>query len=438
MNIDLRLHIENRERVRQNLGEGEALLLFGATHHLRNGDAEYSFRQDSNFLYISGLHEADTALFIVGGEAGSYTLFVTPKDKKKEIWTGTMVGLERAVSEYGADKSYPIGELKEKLVDLFGGISTLYYRFGESHSRDKLIQEATSAARRKSRKNYKVTPTRFVEPDSLLGPIRLIKSSLEINLMERAVDLTRDAHAAAMKIGFPGRMEYELESVISHTFRMGGGVGPSYESIVASGANACTLHYVNNDRKIVDGDLILIDAGCEYRGYAADVTRTFPASGTFTEPQRALYELVLKANCDVVELVAPGVRFCELQKLTIRILTEGLVGLGLLEGDVDKLIEDRAHERFYMHGVSHWLGLDVHDAGAYWENGDSIVLREGMVLTIEPGIYIQPDDLDAPEAYRGIGIRIEDDVLVTATGSRNLTAQIPKSIEDIELSLSSR
>ncbi len=436
--IDMDLYKDNRNRVLSNLAQGEALLLFGSNHHLRNGDAEYSFRQNSNFLYLTGLHESDVAVVLVGGEERNYTLFVTPKDKKREIWTGTMVGVEGAMTEYGADQSFPVVELKEKLAEIFGGIETLYYRFGEDHERDKLIQGAVAAASRKSRKTFEVTPSKFIDPDSLIGPIRLIKSAAEIALMERAASLTRDAHAAAMVMAAPGRMEFEVESVLSHTFRMGGGVGPSYESIVASGANACTLHYVKNDTEIRDGDLVLIDAGCEFLGYAADVTRTFPASGRFSEPQKRIYELVLKANIEVVEFVKPGVRFCELQEFTIRILTEGLVELGLLQGEVDQLIENRSYNRFYMHGVSHWLGLDVHDAGPYCENGDSIMLREGMALTIEPGIYVQADDMEAPERYRGIGIRIEDDILVTASGSRNLTAQIPKTIEEIELSIGSR
>ena len=438
MNIDMELYKDNRDRVSSQLKQGEALLLFGANHHLRNGDAEYSFRQSSNFLYLSGLHEADVALVLVGGDERRFILFVTPKDKKREIWTGTMVGVEGAVVDYGADVAFPITDLKGKLVELFGGIGTLYYRFGDNHERDQMVQSAVAGARRKARKSFAVTPTRFVDPDSLIGPIRLIKSAREIALMERAAALTRDAHAKAMAMAAPGRNEFEVEAVLAHTFRMGGGVGPSYESIVATGVNACTLHYVKNDTEIAAGDLVLIDAGCEFAGYAADVTRTFPASGRFTAPQRSLYEIVLRANIEVVNFVKPGVRFSELQQLTIRILTEGLIELGLLKGDADQLIEERAFDRFYMHGVSHWLGLDVHDAGPYCEDGESIALREGMALTIEPGLYVQADDMDAPAEYRGIGIRIEDDILVTKTGARNLTAQIPKSIEEIELSIGSR
>jgi len=411
---------------------GSAMLLFGAHHHLRNNDSEYRYRQHSDVLYTTGWTWPEVAVLLRPGAEQPTVMFVQPKDPEREVWTGLRPGPEGATSDFGADEAFPYGELGERLPALLQGIHTLYYAVAEDADRDALVMGAIRKARRTARRNGLAVPDAFIHPGRILHEQRLVKSEEELELLRRAAAITVEAHTAAMRRAAPGVGEHELEALIEYTFRSQGGNGPGYGTIVGSGPNACVLHYVDNDRTLEDGDLVLVDAGCEFGWYTADVTRTFPASGRFTEPQRALYQLVLDSQRAAIELARAGRRFSELQDAVVKVLTQGLVDLGILTGRVQDLIADQAYKRFYMHNVGHWLGLDVHDTGAYHVAGESRELRPGMVLTIEPGLYLAPDDEEVPEVFRGIGVRIEDDVLVTDGDPDVLTGALASSVEEIE------
>ncbi|MEY3209562.1 MAG: hypothetical protein RIT28_43 [Pseudomonadota bacterium] len=426
------LYAQHRQRALAALPDGEAILLFGAAPKGRNGDSEHRYRQDSHLLYLTGWTDPEVVVVLRGGEAPNFVMFVQPKDAVMEVWTGIRPGPEGATTLYGADEAHPIAELSKRLPELLVGFHTLHVRLGVHPQDDAVLMAALSAARKPARERQRVLPDAFVSPDRLLGQLRLIKSKEELTLMREAAAITHEAHVAAMRAGKPGAKEYELEALIEYNFRARGGDGPGYASIVGSGPNACILHHVKNDRQIQDGDLVLVDAGCERQGYTADVTRTFPASGTFSPAQREIYGLVLDVQRACIDLVRPTSTFKQVSDAAIRGLTEGMVRLGLLTGDVDTLIQEKSYKRYYMHGIGHWLGLDVHDVGAYVEGQSSSPLRPGAVITIEPGIYIPPDDAECPPQYRGIGVRIEDDVLVTEGDPDVLTASIPKEISDIE------
>jgi Xaa-Pro aminopeptidase len=411
---------------------GSAMLLFGAHHFLRNGDAEFGYRQDSDLWYLTGWRDPEVALLLVPGTEQPSMLFVQPKNPEMEVWTGIRPGPEGAVKVFGVDAAFDWDQLSKELQDRLQGIHTLYYAVGTDSERDHLVLGAIKAARRQIRINHKCLPDSFVHPGRILHELRLHKDEEEIALLRKAGEITGEAHKAAMKMAAPGVNESELHAAIDYTFRRKGGTGPGYSSIVGGGVNACTLHYIENNSDLNDGDLVLVDAGCELDNYTADVTRTFPVSGQFTEPQRAIYDLVLHANEVVIDLIRAGTPFKELQATCIRVLTEGLVSLEILKGDVDKLISDKAYHPFYMHGVSHYLGLDVHDVGLYAVDGESRLLAEGMVLTVEPGLYFAPDNQSVPKQFRGIGVRIEDDVLVGPKGPVVLTASTPKAMDEVE------
>ena len=409
------------------------MLLFGAHHHLRNGDAEYRFRQLSDLLYLCGWEDPEVAVLLRPDAEHPFTMFVQPKDPEREVWTGIREGPVGAKERYGADEAFVWGELGERLGDLLVGVHTLHYAAGEDAARDRTVLGAVASVRRKARDAFAPVPDAFVHPGRILHEMRLLKEPGEIALLRRAAQITSEAHVAAMKLAAPGVHEYELEALIDYTFKKHGGNGPGYTSIVGGGANACILHYITNREPLRDGDLCLIDAGCEYRFYTADVTRTWPVNGRFSPAQRELYELVLSTEVEVIAAAQPGaVRFMDLHDLAIRRLTEGMVALGLLEGDVDTLIEEKTYKRYYMHGTGHWLGMEVHDVGSYVAAGASRLLEPGMVFTVEPGLYVPPDDEQAPERFRGLGLRVEDDVLITAEGNEVLTAACPKSVEDLE------
>ncbi|MCB9758828.1 MAG: aminopeptidase P N-terminal domain-containing protein [Alphaproteobacteria bacterium] len=427
---------DRRAAVLDRLGPDEALLVFGANHHLRNGDAEYPYRQDSDLWYLTGWPDPESALIIRPGHEHPTQLFVQPKDPEREVWTGIRPGTEGALEQFGVDAAQTIDCLKDTLAELLVGVRTLHYRVGEDPEHDRLVLGAAAKARRPARKVGQPVPDAFVSPGRLLGELRLFKTEHELDLLRTAAGITADAHIAAMKAAKPGMMEYELEALINYTFRSRGGNGPGYTTIVGSGANACVLHYVTNDSPLPPDGLVLVDAGCEFRNYTADVTRTFPASGRFTKAQAEVYEVVLAAQLASIDACRAGRTFDEVHQISVRTLTEGMVSLGLLEGEVDALIEDESFKKYYMHGTSHWLGIDVHDTGSYVAEGGSRPLSPGMVLTIEPGLYIAPDDEDAPERLRGIGIRIEDDVLVTEDEPDVLTAACPKTLADVEAACS--
>ena len=421
----------HRQRLLDQLKPNEAVLLFGGPHHIRNGDAEFRYRPQSDLYWLTGWEDPGVALFIRPGDT-PFTLFVQPKDKEREIWTGFRPGPEGAKDDYGMDVAHNIGELPKLLPGLLRGVSVLHYAFSEDADNDQILMGAIQKARNHKGNRYHTVPETFVSPSRLLHELRLIKSPGEIKTLKEAARITAHAHLAAMAQTRPGINEYEIESTLLHTFRNEGGEGPGYTPIVAGGENACILHYIRNNEILLEGDLLLIDAGAEFRFYTADVTRTFPINGRFTEPQRAVYAWVLRALVEATDQARSATPYSEMHKTAVRVLTEGMVDLGLLEGEVDELIESKAYRKYYMHGTGHWLGLDVHDVGVYGRNAESRPLEPGMVVTVEPGIYVAPDDEDAPAELRGIGIRIEDDVLVTDNDPIVLTEAIPKTIEALE------
>jgi len=425
-------HARRRADVAEAMPSGSAMLLFGARHILRSGDSEFAFRQDSDLWYLTGWKDPDVALLIIPGAEQPCVLFVQQKNPEMEIWTGIRPGPAGAVREFGLDAALDWETLAVELQKRLQGVHTLYYGIGYDKERDDVVLGAIKGARRQVRYNHKCLPDCFIHPSRILHEMRLFKDAEEVELLRLAADITKEAHIEAMKMAKPGVNEKELHAVIDYTFRRRGGNGAGYTSIVGSGSNACILHYIRNDSPLEDGGLVLIDAGCEYENYTADVTRTFPVSGRFSPEQRAVYDVVLEANYAVIDLVRSGTPFSALQECAIRVLTEGLVRLGILQGDVSELIASKAYRPYYMHGVSHYLGLDVHDVGLYAKEGSSRNLAPGMVLTVEPGLYIAPDNEDAPAAYRGIGIRIEDDVLVGPNGPVVLTESIPKEALAVE------
>ena len=398
----------------------------------RSNDTEYRFRQNSDFYYLTGFGEPDAVAVVAPSREAPYTLFVRPRDREKETWTGRRAGVEGARESYGADAAFPVEEFQEKLAELLGGAHVLYYRLGDGNPElDQAV--IRQLARMRALGGRKASPPRTItDPGALLHEMRLVKSGDEIALMQRAADIAAEAHREAMRAARPGMKEYEIEALIEYVFRRSGAAGPAYNTIVGSGANATILHYVTNDATLRDGDLLLIDAGAEYAGFASDITRTFPVNGRFTGPQRDLYRLVLECQEECIRMVAPGASLEETHRRSVEILTEGMVRLGLLEGEVGRLIEEEQYKKFYMHRLGHYLGMDVHDVGAYRRDGRPRPFEPGVVVTIEPGIYVAEDAEGVPDEYRGLGVRIEDDVLVTPEGRRVLTDKAPKQIEEIE------
>jgi len=397
----------------------------------RSNDTHYRFRQDSDFFYLTGFEEPDAIAVINPSQSPKYTLFVRPRDPEREIWDGRRAGVEGARQDFGADESFPIAEFDEKLNDILDGAERLYYRLGVNSDLDDTIIRQIARMRAVNRKPIH-PPQTIIDPATIIHELRVLKSPEEIEIMQRAADIAAEAHVEAMKAVRPGMNEYEVEALIERVFRERGAAAPAYTSIVGAGPNATVLHYINNDGQLRDGDLLLVDAGAEYKGYASDITRTYPINGRFTKAQREIYELVLKAQKSCVEMVRPGVTHDQLKQHSIEVLTEGMVQLGLLKGDPEELIKEKKHEQFYMHGLGHMLGIDVHDVGLYYYGKESRALEPGVVMTVEPGIYISVDTKDIPEQYLGIGVRIEDDVLCTQNGPRVLTTKVPKEVSEIE------
>ena len=397
----------------------------------RSNDTHYRFRQDSDFFYLTGFEEPDAIAVIRASQSPKYTLFVRPRDPEREIWDGRRAGVEGAREEFGAEESFPIAEFDEKLNDILDGSERLYYRLGVNSDLDDTIIRQIARMRAINRKPVH-PPQTIIDPATIVHELRVLKTPEEIEIMQRAADIAAEAHVEAMKAARPGMNEFEIEALIERVFRQRGASAPAYTSIVGAGANATVLHYINNDGQLRDGDLLLVDAGAEYKGYASDITRTYPINGRFTKPQREIYELVLKAQKSCVEMVRPGVTHDQLKQHSIEVLTEGMVELGLLKGDPEELIKEKKHEQFYMHGLGHMLGIDVHDVGRYYYGKESRALEPGVVMTVEPGIYVSVDTKDIPEQYLGIGVRIEDDVLCTQNGPRVLTTKVPKEADEIE------
>ena len=410
---------ERRTRVFTQMQPNSALLLFSEIEKRRNNDCTYPFRQDSYFWYLTGFNEPNAALLLLKTEQTEKAIiFLRPRDPLLETWNGRRLGVEHAPQQLNVNEAYSIEEFSTVLPKILKKLTALYY-VPEIHTwGDKLVTESA------------VSFSEILDWRPMLSEMRLIKSPNEIRLMQQAGQITALGHIKAMQTTRPNRFEYEIESDILHEFNLHCARFPSYNSIVAGGNNACILHYTENDRPLNDGDLVLIDAGCEFAMYAGDITRTFPVNGKFSQPQREIYELVLKAQKRAIELLVPGNSIKQANDEVIRIKTQGLVDLGILKGDVDTLIEQQAYRQFYMHGLGHWLGLDVHDVGSYGQDKQRI-LEIGMVITVEPGIYIS-EDADVPEQYKGIGVRIEDNLLMTEYGNKILTAAAPKEIADIE------
>lgn len=415
----------------RRMDQKSVAIIPSAREATRSNDTQYRFRQDSDFLYLTGFEEPDSIAVIAPARDKKYTLFVRPRDPEQEIWVGRRAGIEGAMSQLGADDAFGISEFDEKLQEILDGAEKLYYRLGVHPDLDQKIIQKIAQMRSLNRKPIH-PPRTIVDPATIVHEMRVFKSDEEIELMQKAADIAAEAHVEAMKAVRPGMKEYEVEALIERIFRQQGASGPSYTSIVGAGPNATVLHYINNDGDLRDGELLLVDAGAEFKGYASDITRTFPINGRYSAAQREIYDLVLEAQMACVEMVRPGTTHDELKNRSVEILTEGMVRLGLLKGDPAKLIEEKKYEQFYMHGLGHMLGIDVHDVGAYYYDKQSRALEPGVVMTVEPGIYVAPDTKDVPEKYLGIGVRIEDDVLCTNNGPRVLTTKVPKHAEEIE------
>lgn len=423
---------KRRKRLMQQIGKGNIGLIPSASAQTRNRDVHYPFRQDSDFHYLTGFNEPDAlAVFIPGRPQGQYLLFCREYDEKKALWEGAHAGLVGATVDYGADDAFPIDDIDEILPGLIENKEKVFYPMGKDSDLDHRLLEWVHHLRSQSRAGVNA-PLELVSLEHILHEMRLYKSEPEIKLMRKAAEISAEAHVKAMRKCRPGLYEYQIESEIIYHFLQQGLRAVAYPSIVAAGKNACVLHYTENNSKLAEGDLLLIDAGAECDHYAADITRTFPVSGRFSEPQKQLYQLVLNAQAAALAEIKPGAPWNLAHDASVKTLTKGLVNLGLLKGRVSKLIKNEAYKPFYMHRIGHWLGMDVHDVGDYKVKDEWRLLEPGMVLTIEPGLYIPQDCDKVDEQWRGIGIRIEDDVLVTQDGHEVLTAGVPKSIEAIE------
>ncbi len=424
------LYARHRRRLMDQLPEGAVALVYAAAECTRSNDTEYRFRQDSDFFYLTGFHEPDALLVLRPGQVPETAIFVRPKDPLMETWHGRRLGAEAAPQALRVEEAYPLTALEEVLPRLVSGAQVLTYRPGQSEREDSLVAKLLEKLRNGLRQGM-TAPVSMQDLRLPLHELRLHKDEAELAIMARAGEISARAHCRAMQAARPGAFEYQLEAEIAHECAMAGAVDMAYGTIVGGGDNACILHYTENRDALSDGDLVLIDAGCELEGYAADITRTFPVNGRFSPEQRALYELVLEAEKTAIAMLAPGVSIKDANDKVLNILVSGLVRLGILTGDVETLIAEQAYKPFYMHGLGHWLGLDVHDVGDYHHADRRRPLAPGMVLTIEPGLYIAPDaEVDAK--WRGIGIRIEDNVVITDSGHRVLTDGAPKEIAEIE------
>ncbi|EED34676.1 aminopeptidase P II [Luminiphilus syltensis NOR5-1B] len=421
-----------RKHLMSMMDSNSIAIIPAAREVTRSRDTEFVFRQDSDFLYLTGFDEPDAVLALLPGRRqGQVVMFCRDRDPTMELWNGYRAGPKGVVERYGMDDAFPIDDIDEILPGLIEGRGHIYYSMGHNDAFDRRVMRWVNRLRRQSRTGAK-PPGEFTDLGFLLHEQRLIKSAAELRLMKKAGDISAGAHARAMRECRPDRFEYQLEAAILHEFAENGARSAAYTSIVGGGANACVLHYVENRDKLRDGDLVLIDAGCEYQGYAADITRTFPVNGRFSLEQRAIYDLVFKAQLAAIRKIAPGGHWNQPHDATVRVITRGLIELGLLKGKEKDLIKSGAYRDFYMHRAGHWLGMDVHDVGDYRIDGKWRQLEPGMVMTVEPGIYIAPNNRKVPKKWRGIGVRIEDDVVVTESGCDILTANVPKDAEAIE------
>jgi len=441
MTGDVSSFIERRARLAARMEPGAVAVLATAPEVLRNGDSEYPYRHDSYFYYLTGFTEPESALVLIaasGDAPARSVLFCREKNLERETWDGFRHGPEAARAAFGVDEAHPIGDLDAQMAALLANAPALYYALGHSAALDAQVSGWLKAVRARGRSGIKA-PSTTHHLFGILDEMRLLKDAGEQALMQRAAVIAAGAHARAMRFTRPGVFEYEIEAELLHEFRRHGAQFPAYTPIVASGANACVLHYNANNRRCLDGELVLVDAGCEFNGYASDITRTWPVNGRFSAPQRALYELVLRAQEAAFAAIVPGRPYSDVHTAAVHVLTAGMLDLGLIDrtkyGSVEDAVLEKAYQPFYMHGTGHWLGMDVHDVGPYRDlslpDRPSRPLLPGMALTVEPGIYVRPGE-GVPEAFWGIGIRIEDDVIVGEDGCTVLSGDAPKSVAGVE------
>ncbi|WP_099065324.1 Xaa-Pro aminopeptidase [Serratia sp. BW106] len=421
-----------RQALLAKMAPASAAIIFSAPEATRSADTEYPYRQNSDFWYLTGFNEPGAVLILVKSDEmhNHSVLFNRVRDLTAETWFGRRLGQEAAPAKLGVDRALPFDEINDQLPLLLNGLDVIYHAQGQYDYADQILFAALDKLRKGFRQNLQA-PATLTDWRPWLHEMRLFKSSEEMVIMRRAGEISALAHTRAMQKCRPGMFEYQLEAEIHHEFTRFGARYPSYNTIVGGGDNACILHYTENESELRDGDLVLIDAGCEYKGYAGDISRTFPVNGKFSRPQRAVYDIVLASLQRALEMFKPGISIRVVNDEVVRIMITGMVELGILKGEVEQLIAEQAHRPFYMHGLGHWLGLDVHDVGHYGTPDRDRTLEPGMVLTVEPGLYIAPN-ADVPEEYRGMGIRIEDDILITATGIENLTASVVKDADAIE------
>ena len=421
---------ERRNKLGSMLPKNSAVVIAGASTQYRNADSSHAFRQDSNFWYLSGFNEAESTLVLLVNEKNNVQsiAFVPEKDELKEIWDGYRAGPEGAMKDHGFDLAFNNTEIDHRLPDLLAGHNQVFYPVGKSKTLDADIIEWIKSAKSKDRHSSAID---IADASSKVGNQRLIKDEDEIKIMKKACQISAEAHVEAMKFVKPGMTEQEMEAFYQYEFSKRGGRFSAYTPIVAGGENACVLHYVENSKPLKDGELLLVDAGCEFELYASDITRTFPINGKFTAPQLAIYEVVLEAQAKSIEAISTNNNVMEAQTISEKVITQGLIDLGILQGSMEELHAAGAFKDFYMHKIGHWLGIDVHDAGDYMEDGDFMKFKPGMVTTVEPGIYISSSS-NVDDKWKGIGIRIEDDILVTADGNENLTAFVPSNPREIE------
>lgn len=430
MQINAKEFARRRRQLMRMMGEGAIAVLPAAPVRVRNRDADYRYRQDSDFLYLTGFHEPEAVVVLIPGRAqGEYILFCRERNPEMETWNGRRAGQAGAVEQFGADDSFPIDDIDEILPGLLEDRARVYYSVGRDADFDRRLMAWVNVIRAQSRAGRQ-PPHEFISLEYLLHEMRLFKSSAELKVMRKAAEISDEGHRRMMAMCRPGMYEYEIEAEFIYTARRHNG-DLAYQSIVGGGANGCILHYVDNNEMLRDGELLLIDAGAEYEGYASDITRTFPVNGRFSEAQREVYEVVLAAQEAAIKKVKPGNSWNDPHTAAVRELTKGMIELGLLKGKPAKLIREAAYRRFYMHRTGHWLGIDVHDVGEYKVDGEWRLLEPGMVTTVEPGLYVTAD-ADVPERFHNIGVRIEDDVVVTKDGHKVLTAATPKSVAEIE------
>jgi Xaa-Pro aminopeptidase len=424
-------YAKRRKQLMRMAGEDAILILPAAPERIRSKDTTYPYRQDSDFWYLTGFPEPEAVLVLVPGRKhGESLLFCRERDPEREAWDGPRAGQDGAVSDFGMDDAYPIADLDEILPGLLEGRGRVYYHFGRDKDFDLSLIGWVNRVRARMRQGAE-PPHEFLELGHLLHELRLFKSAAEVKLMQHAADVACAAQLAAMRATRAGAREFEVEAALQYVYRSNN-CAPAYEPIVGAGANGCVLHYRANDAEMKAGELLLVDAGAEYAGYASDITRTWPVSGRYSKEQRALYQLVLDAQHAAMAQARPGRPWIAGHEAAVSVLTEGLLSLGLLKGTLKANLASGDYRRFYMHKTGHWIGLDVHDVGEYKVAGDFRVLEPGMAFTIEPGLYVAPGTKGVPEKWQGIGIRIEDDVLVTKEGCRNLTAGVPKEIDEVE------